>query len=89
MSMARPREVLDFWFGAGPDKWFAKDEAFDAEIRRRFGAAHAAAAGGQFDGWMSEAPGALALIIVLDQFSRNLHRGDHRAFMQDAMSKCR
>lgn len=89
MSMARPREVLDFWFGAGPDKWFAKDEAFDAEIRRRFGAAHAAAAGGQFDGWMSEAPGALALIIVLDQFSRNLHRGDHRAFMQDAMALAR
>lgn len=81
--MIRPRDVLDFWFGAGPEKWFAKSDAFDAEIRRRFGEAHAQAAEGKLDGWAVDAQGSLALILVLDQFSRNLWRNDHRAFAQD------
>jgi uncharacterized protein (DUF924 family) len=82
-------EVLDFWFGpaggrgqARPE-WFRKDEQFDAEIRRRFGAAHAAAALGALDGWRTAPRSMLALVIVLDQFSRNLHRGDARSFAQD------
>lgn len=83
MPDIRPREVLDFWFGAGPEKWFAKSDAFDADIKRRFGEAHRAAAEGRFDEWMGDAQGALALILLLDQFSRNLYRGDHRAFLQD------
>ncbi|MEQ9195950.1 MAG: DUF924 family protein, partial [Parvibaculum sp.] len=80
----RPRDILDFWFAAGPEKWFKKSDTFDAEIRRRFGATHAEAAAGQLDEWMSDAQGSLALILVLDQFSRNLWRNDHRAFAQDA-----
>ena len=80
----RPRDVLDFWFAAGPEKWFTKSDAFDAEIRRLFGALHGAAAAGTHDGWANEPRGALALILVLDQFSRNLWRNDHRAFAQDA-----
>lgn len=84
MTIARPREILDFWFGAGPEKWFAKDDAFDAEIGRRFAGTHAAACEGRLDDWARDAQGALALVIVLDQFSRNLHRGDHRAFSNDA-----
>lgn len=80
----RPRDVLDFWFGAGPEKWFVKSDVFDADIRRLFGAAHAAAASGGHDDWANEPQGALALILVLDQFSRNLYRNDHRAFAQDA-----
>lgn len=80
----RPRDILDFWFSAGPDKWFKKSDTFDAEIRRRFGETHVQAASGKLNGWASDAQGALALILVLDQFSRNLWRNDHRAFAQDA-----
>lgn len=83
MIAVRPRDILDFWFGAGPDKWFARDDALDADIRRRFGAAHAAACEGRLDEWAQDAQGALALVILLDQFSRNLFRDDHRAWAQD------
>lgn len=83
MPIASPREILDFWFAAGHEKWFSKDDAFDAEIRKRFGETHAAACAGGLDDWMKEARGALALLIVLDQFSRNLHRNDHRAWVND------
>jgi len=83
--------VLDFWFGApgapGHGKsrreWFAKDAAFDDEIRRRFLALHASAALGECDRWAATPRGLLALIVVLDQFSRNLYRDDPRAFAQD------
>jgi uncharacterized protein (DUF924 family) len=76
-------EVLAFWFGAGPQKWFAKDPGFDAEIRTRFGVLHAEAAAGAHAEWLATPRGALALIIVLDQFSRNLFREGARAFAQD------
>jgi uncharacterized protein (DUF924 family) len=87
-------QVLAFWFGEPGSAehgkaraaWFRKDPAFDAEIRRRFLALHAAAALGERDRWR-ESPGSLlALLIVLDQFSRNLYRDDARAFSQDAMA---
>lgn len=84
MADIRPRDVLDFWFAAGPEKWFTKSDAFDAEIRHSFAALHDEAASGRHDGWADEPRGALALILVLDQFSRNLWRNDHRAFAQDA-----
>ena len=81
------REVLDFWFGleAGPSRaqWFRKDAAFDAEIRARFGELHAAAARRELEAWRASPEPMLALVIVLDQFSRNLYRGDARAFAQD------
>jgi len=85
------REVLAFWFGepgsathgkARPE-WFRKDVGFDAEIRRRFLALHAAAALGERERWKDEPDSLLALILVLDQFSRNLYRDDPRAFSQD------
>ena len=79
----RPRDVLDFWFAAGPEKWFAKSDAFDVDIRRRFAETHAQAASGKLDAWAGDAQGMLALILVLDQFSRNLWRNDHRAFLRD------
>lgn len=82
--MIRPRDILDFWFGAGPEKWFAKSDAFDAEVRRRFAETHRDAASGKLDVWAGDAQGMLALILVLDQFSRNLWRNGHRAFAQDA-----
>jgi len=82
------REVHDFWFGVPPGKaraeWFRKDEAFDAEIRRRFGELHGRAARRELDGWRAAPESMVALIVVLDQFSRNLYRGDARSFAQDA-----
>ena len=87
---ARIDEVLELWFGPGPsptteiyERWFRRDPEFDAEIRRRFGALHAEAADGGLADWRGHARGELALIVVLDQFSRNLYRDDPRAFALD------
>jgi uncharacterized protein (DUF924 family) len=85
------REVLDFWFGApgSPrfgqewNRWFARDDEFDAMLRMRFGTTLAAARRGERDGWQGSPLGALALIVVLDQFSRNIHRGSADAFASD------
>ena len=79
--------VLDFWFKeTSPEGWWKSDPAFDAEIGRRFGAAHDAASAGELYEWRSEPRGRLAEIIVLDQFSRNIHRGSPRAFAFDPMA---
>ncbi|MFZ3035195.1 MAG: DUF924 family protein [Parvibaculum sp.] len=83
MTSVRPRDVLDFWFAAGWEKWWAKSGPFDAEVRQRFGGTYDDAVAGKLDKWMGEPQGALALIIILDQFSRNLFRDDHRAWAQD------
>ena len=88
----RAREVLDCWFGAprsatfGQDRkiWFARDGAFDAVLTGHFGALLDAAVQGALDAWARTPLGALALVIVLDQFSRNCHRGTARAFEGDA-----
>jgi uncharacterized protein (DUF924 family) len=78
-------EVLRFWFEETEnDRRFAKDPAFDEAIRARFGALHARAAAGGCAGWAETAEGALALLILLDQFSRNLYRDSPRAFACDA-----
>lgn len=79
-----PSVVIEFWREAGPEKWFVKDLEFDAEIARQFGDAHELAAVGGFDDWAATPDGALALILILDQFSRNLHRDSNLAFAQDA-----
>lgn len=81
------KDILDFWFAEGPDTprraWFLKDEAFDADIRTRFGALVAPAREGTLDGWAATPEGALALMILLDQFPRNLFRGTPEAFASD------
>jgi uncharacterized protein (DUF924 family) len=87
----RARAVLDCWFGApdsvtyGQDRklWFKRDAAFDAMLHERFGALHALAVQGVVDTWADTPPGGLALVIVLDQFSRNLYRGTPQAFASD------
>ncbi|MGP1355666.1 DUF924 family protein [Roseicyclus sp.] len=77
-------EVLDFWLGAGPEFWYKKDDAFDAEIRERFGALWERGARGELDEtWATNPKGALALIVLLDQFPRNMFRGDARSFASD------
>ena len=81
--IATPEAVLAFWRTAGPDKWFEKDTAFDDDIRARFLATYEAAAAGKLSGWEQTAEGALALTIVLDQFPRNMFRGDARTYAAD------
>ena len=85
-------DVVDFWFGAegspergrARDVWFRKDSAFDASIRVRFGAAVEMALAGGFEAWDATAQGALARIVLLDQFTRNVFRDTPRAFAGDA-----
>jgi uncharacterized protein (DUF924 family) len=74
---------VTFWREAGPETWFKKDAAFDGAIADRFGELHARAAAGHFAAWASTPEGALALVLLLDQFSRNLCRGSPQAFAQD------
>ncbi|MHA1545016.1 MAG: DUF924 family protein [Alphaproteobacteria bacterium] len=79
-----PGDVLDFWFTAGPKKWFSRDDNFDTEIDHRFGPAAAAAGRGALDHLADTVNGALSLVIMLDQFTRNLHRNSARTYDFDA-----
>src|SRR5688572_16818138 len=67
--------VVTFWREAGPAQWFAKDAEFDIRFRERFLALHEAAARGELRGWLATPDGALALLILLDQYPRNAFRG--------------
>ena len=92
MLAERPREVLDFWFAPeagtlpadGRPEWFRKDDAFDHAIRTRFGALVAEALAGGLGDWCATPRGALARVLVLDQFTRNAFRGTPQAFAGDA-----
>ena len=84
---AQAGEVLRFWFEETPaDKHFAKDEALDAEIRSRFAKVRDAVLADGALGWRETPDHLLAAIILLDQFSRNLHRGDAAAFAADPLA---
>ena len=86
--MTKPQDVLDFWLAPSTrEKWFVKEAAFDEEIRRNFLAAHEAAADGKLDGWLASRDGALALVILLDQFPRNMFRDTPRAFATDPKAR--
>ena len=78
--------MIAFWRDAGPEKWFKKDAEFDRAIAERFASLHAEAAAGRKQDWAETPEGALALILVLDQFSRNMFRGTPKAFAQDEMA---
>lgn len=82
-----PAEIIAFWREAGPAQWYAKDDAFDAELRRRFLGVWEAARDGRLASWEDSDEGALALILVLDQFSRNMFRNDARAFSADEQAR--
>jgi uncharacterized protein (DUF924 family) len=84
---ASAAQLISFWRTAGPDHWFAKIDVFDAEISSRFMATYEAAAAGQLKNWESNADGALALLILLDQFPRNMFRNDPRAFATDVTAR--
>jgi uncharacterized protein (DUF924 family) len=79
-----PEEVIDFWTIAGESRWFTKDAAFDGRLSVKFRSALAVAREGQFDLWAARPEGALALVILLDQFSRNIHRGSPLMFAGDS-----
>jgi uncharacterized protein (DUF924 family) len=86
--------VLDFWFGADVDaahvttrkEWFTRDEAFDRRIAGRFGATIERGLRGELDAWTEQPHSAVARIVVLDQFTRNVFRGTPRAFAGDAQA---
>ena len=85
--IASPESVLAYWREAGPEKWFEKDTAFDDAIRARVLETYEAAAAGRLADWEQTAEGALALAIVLDQFPRNMFRGDPRTYAADALAR--
>ncbi len=77
-------DVLDFWWQAGPSKWFSGGDKFDSSCRNGFQATLEAAKAGALDDWTETAAGSLALLILLDQMSRNIYRGTPEAFDADA-----
>jgi uncharacterized protein (DUF924 family) len=83
-DLPTPADVLAFWREAGKGKWYTKDDAFDAEVQRRFLGLWQQAVAGELPSWEATDDGALALIIALDQFPRNMFRGDARTFSTDA-----
>ena len=85
MSARSPDDVLEFWFSdVARPHWFVRSEGFDARVRQVLGNLHAQAARGELDDWARDPRGALALVLLLDQAPRNLHRGSADAFACDA-----
>ncbi|MCF8058353.1 MAG: DUF924 domain-containing protein [Bacteriovoracaceae bacterium] len=81
------RDVLAFWFeDLKPQEWFQKSDELDKAICDKFGALHKAATLGELEEWRSTPRGRLAEILVLDQFSRNIHRGKPESFASDSMA---
>ena len=84
--MERPvtsAEIMDIWRQAGPERWFSQDAGFDALCRERFLLTYEAAARGDLNEWEIEPEGALAVVLLLDQFPRNMFRGARRAYATD------
>ena len=79
--------VVDFWRAAGPGLWFAKDPEFDRRFRERFLWLYLAAARGELSDWPRTPEGAMALVILLDQFPRNSFRNTPRMYATDAMAR--
>jgi len=79
--------VVDFWREAGPRMWFAKDPGFDRRFRERFVLLYDAAAQGKLTGWLETPEGALALVLLLDQYPRNSFRGTAKMYATDALAR--
>jgi uncharacterized protein (DUF924 family) len=84
--LASQEEIIAFWEEAGPEKWFSRDDAFDAQIRERFLATYEAAVAGDLADWDESPVVALALLILLDQLPRNMFRGTTKVYATDAMA---
>jgi hypothetical protein len=88
MSDISPRDVLDFWFKETPsEKWFSNDPMLDAQIRSRFESTWRRGCAGELNDWENEPNGALALIVLFDQFPRNMFRGTAEAFASDPLAR--
>lgn len=85
-QLVSPDTVVTFWREAGPEKWFAKDEAFDQACRDRFLPTYRAAARGDLNEWELTPEGALAVILLLDQFPRNMFRGTRDVYKADPVA---
>ena len=86
--MVTPEDVIAFWFDeVGPKGWFGGGEALDEEVRQRFGAAWTEASEGGYGFWLMEPRSALAYLILVDQFPRNMFREDPRAFSTDPSAR--
>ena len=94
--MTQPAEILTFWFGtpeldapvdeARNQAWFTRSDAFDQQIDERFGADVETALAGNMNTWRGELPGELALVLLCDQFTRNIYRGSKRAYSGDTLA---
>jgi len=82
-----PQDILEFWFGQDRKAWFEKRPAFDEEIRTRFLETYEMALAGGLAAWRIAPKSCLALVILLDQFPRNMFRGTARAFAADALAR--
>jgi len=87
MAMETEKSVVEFWRAAGPQRWFERNEAFDAEFRQRFEALHYQAARRGCEDWLHTAEGALGLQILLDQFPRNCFRGTAHSYATDGLAR--
>lgn len=86
-AMDEAAEVVDFWRSAGSGRWFSKDPAFDQRFRQRFLGAYRSVAGRSHDAWLATPVGALALVLLMDQFPRNAFRGTAQMYAMDALAR--
>jgi uncharacterized protein (DUF924 family) len=87
MKIATAKQIVSFWTKAGEKRWYKKDPAFDQKIHEEFLVTHQAAAMEKLGAWEAEPEGALALLLLLDQFPRNMFRGSARAFANDPQAR--
>jgi uncharacterized protein (DUF924 family) len=87
ITLASPSDILSFWRNAGYERWYTKDDTFDQELRDRFMGVWEAARDGKLSAWQDTDDGALALVIVTDQFPRNMFRNDPKMFSTDALAR--
>lgn len=86
-KIATPQQILSFWKKVGPKRWFKKDPALDRKIQQQFLVTHEAAEMEKLTNWETSAEGALALLLLLDQFPRNMFRGSAQAFANDEQAR--
>ena len=86
-DLITPADILAFWREAGSERWYTRDDAFDADVKCRFLGLWQRAVAGELSAWEESDDGALALTIVLDQFPRNMFRGDPKTYASDAMAR--
>lgn len=87
MQAVNPQDLREFWFGSDRKAWFEKNPAFDEEIRRRFLSLYELGAAGKLSDWRQAPADCLALVILLDQFPRNMFRGSAKAFAADPLAR--